>query len=377
MQFLSRNALAGGLLALLVLQLHGCSSSYQGTPRIVDASAVTASSGAYGSHQGRAAPPRAVPVSSGGTAVAVAPEAAAPQVRTPVPYAPQGETHYRVVKGDTLYSIAFRYGQDYRSLAADNGIVPPYNIAVGQIIRIGGPAQVNEGGRQYTVKKGDTLTSVAREHNIPPSAIVRVNNLKYPYKLLVGEKLILANPDVNPTPLQSAEQKVVPVAGAQAAPVAPAPAAAVSGSAAPAKTDAASVQAKPMIVQGKSRKAGGIVWMWPAKGKVIKSFSQGERGNKGIDIAGNRGQNILSAADGQVVYAGSALRGYGNLIIINHANEYLSAYAHNEILLAKEGQKVKRGQVIARMGSTDAESVRLHFEIRYRGKSINPAGYLP
>lgn len=371
MQFLNRKAWGGGLLALLALQLPGCSSSYQGTPRVVDATAIAPSAGVYSSRQVQQAYP-AQPVYPA-AAAAGSPQAQAAPVRAPVPYAPQGETRYRVVKGDTLFSIAFRYGQDYRSLAADNGIAPPYNIMVGQIIRIGGPAQRNEKGQQYTVKKGDTLTSVSREHNIPPSAIVRVNNLKYPYKLLIGEKLILANPDLNVITQDNSEQKVVPVAGKPAAVAEPAPApAGTAGTQA-----AAPAPLQPQIVKGKTRKAGGIVWMWPASGKVIKSFSQGERGNKGIDIAGSRGQNILSAADGQVVYAGSALRGYGNLIIINHANEYLSAYAHNETLLAREGQKVRRGQVIARMGSTDADSVRLHFEIRYRGKSINPAGYLP
>ena len=128
------------------------------------------------------------------------------------------------------------------------------------------------------------------------------------------------------------------------------------------------------MVSGKSAKVAGISWMWPAKGSVIKGFSND---NKGIDIAGSRGQNVNASAEGQVVYSGNALRGYGNLVIINHNNEYLSAYAHNDVLLVKEGQKVKKGQVIARMGSTDADRVKLHFEIRYKGNSVNPRKYLP
>ena len=135
----------------------------------------------------------------------------------------------------------------------------------------------------------------------------------------------------------------------------------------------ASVATAPTkVVSGKSRAVSGVSWMWPARGTVIRNFSST---NKGIDIAGSRGQNVNAA--GQVVYSGNALRGYGNLIIINHDNEYLSAYAHNDMLLVKEGQRVKKGQVIAKMGSTDASRVMLHFEIRYRGNSVNPRKYLP
>lgn len=113
------------------------------------------------------------------------------------------------------------------------------------------------------------------------------------------------------------------------------------------------------------------------KGRVIKNFSAGDQGNKGIDIAGQRGQAVVATADGTVVYSGNALRGYGNLIIIKHNEHYLSAYAHNDQLLAKEGQTVQAGQKIATMGSSGTNSVRLHFEIRYQGKSVNPKRYLP
>lgn len=118
-------------------------------------------------------------------------------------------------------------------------------------------------------------------------------------------------------------------------------------------------------------------WLWPTKGRVIKNFSAGDQGNKGIDIAGQRGQPITSTANGTVVYSGNALRGYGNLVIIKHNDNYLSAYAHNERLLVHEGQSVKAGQKIATMGSSGTNSVRLHFEIRYQGKSVNPKRYLP
>lgn len=291
--------------------------------------------------------------------------------------APTAGTDYRVVQGDTLFSIAFRYGQNYQTLAQENGIEPPYNIKVGQLIHIKGSASETDTATAsqsgtYTVKKGDTLTSVASAHDLPPSAIVRVNNLSYPYKLVPGQKLTLEDPDAA-RKVEKTEQKVVPVAGASEVATNNS-----NASSSTSKNESTATTTEPIkVVSGKTRTAGGVVWMWPANGKVVKGFSLNENGNKGIDIAGSRGQNVMSAADGQVVYSGSALRGYGKLIIINHDNEYLSAYAHNDKLLVKEGQKVKRGQVIANMGSTDASSVQLHFEIRYKGKSVNPLGYLP
>jgi lipoprotein NlpD len=117
--------------------------------------------------------------------------------------------------------------------------------------------------------------------------------------------------------------------------------------------------------------------VWPARGKLISKFSTKKQGNKGIDIAGVRGDSVKAAADGKVVYAGDVLRGYGRLIIIKHNDDYLSAYAHNELILVKEQQTVKAGQNIAKMGDTEAKRVMLHFEVRFRGKSVNPQKYLP
>ena len=198
------------------------------------------------------------------------------------------------------------------------------------------------------------------------SQLVKANQLKKPYSLEVGQKLNLdtsksiASAQTNP--------KIVPVAGSEQKSTALAQ---TSVTAAPAAVNEA---APVKYVSGKTASVSGVSWMWPAKGSVIRNFSSS---NKGIDIAGTRGQNINAAAAGQVVYSGNALRGYGNLVIINHNNEFLSAYAHNDMLLVKEGQNVKRGQVIAKMGSTDASRVMLHFEIRYKGNSVNPRNYLP
>jgi len=122
--------------------------------------------------------------------------------------------------------------------------------------------------------------------------------------------------------------------------------------------------------------ADTLEWGMPAQGKLVAEFSKNAN-RKGIDIAGARGQAITASAAGKVVYAGSGLRGYGKLVIIKHNNTYLSAYAHNERILVKEGQSVRKGQQIAEMGSTDAEQVKLHFEIRKQGKPVDPARYLP
>ena len=289
-----------------------------------------------------------------------------------------GPDRYAVVKGDTLYSIAFRYGLDYHALANINKIDPPYNLAVGQVLLLNLKAQE---APSYVVQKGDTLYSIARKNGQSVNFLASVNNLEPPYTLKLGQKLLLSRENAV-TPATQKENAEVPVAGSTTTTAATKPSTSTSSSSAttkPAATKpATSTVAQTPIVQTKTRKVSGVTWSWPTtSGRVIEQFSTSEQGNKGLDISGQRGQAVLAAADGQVVYSGNALRGFGNLIIINHTNEYLSAYAHNDALLVKEGQKVKRGQQIARMGNTDASSVRLHFEIRYRGQSVNPISYLP
>lgn len=308
---------------------------------------------------------------------------------------------YQVKPGDTLYSIAFRYGRDYRDLASDNGIAAPYNITVGQNIRLTpatatvlpasqtsvtdnsqaqssvkstvttnisnkadvAPTKDKITGDFYTVKSGDSLMSISRKSGVSYSNLIRINHLQKPYGIYTGQRIYLKSNSSSESLADRIPQKVVPVASGNTQTTANSTAVPASVATAPTK-----------VVSGKSRAVSGVSWMWPARGTVIRNFSST---NKGIDIAGSRGQNVNAAASGQVVYSGNALRGYGNLIIINHDNEYLSAYAHNDMLLVKEGQRVKKGQVIAKMGSTDASRVMLHFEIRYRGNSVNPRKYLP
>ena len=144
--------------------------------------------------------------------------------------------------------------------------------------------------------------------------------------------------------------------------------------AAPATSPAAPPAASPPAA-ARQAEEDNITWAWPDSGPVIAPFDESR--NKGIGIAGKAGDPILAAADGRVVYAGSGLRGYGNLVIVKHSNNYLTAYAHNQTLLVKEDQSVRRGQKIAEMGSTDSDRVKLHFEIRRQGKPVDPTKFLP
>ncbi|WP_299686976.1 peptidoglycan DD-metalloendopeptidase family protein [uncultured Vibrio sp.] len=272
-------------------------------------------------------------------------------------------------------------------------------------------------GSYYEVQKGDTLYFIAYITNKDVNDLVSYNKLSAPYTIHPGQKLKLWRPRYKaPAYGQSAATVAVvttPV-GASAASTAstassvPASSSTASKSqtavkksnnsnSAPAQNTTKTVKkdSSKKVEQSKSKEYVGSKgkqnvksttsptsdkvskWLWPTKGRVIKNFSVGEQGNKGIDIAGQRGQSIVSTAGGTVVYSGNALRGYGNLVIVKHNDNYLSAYAHNDKLLVSEGQSVKSGQKIATMGSSGTSSVRLHFEIRYQGKSVNPKRYLP
>lgn len=206
-------------------------------------------------------------------------------------------------------------------------------------------------GNTYTVKRGDTLFYIAWITGNDYRDLAQRNNIPEPYSLNVGQSIQLGNGSANGNGgMLAATTATAPVT----APVVAPPVSSTVSNSAPVST-----------------------WRWPTDGKIIDNFSSSEGGNKGVDIAGTRGQPIFATADGRVVYAGNALRGYGNLIIIKHNDDYLSAYAHNDTMLVREQQEVKAGQKIATMGSTGTSSVRLHFEIRYKGKSVNPLRYLP
>ncbi|PLZ00334.1 peptidase [Burkholderia sp. WAC0059] len=204
----------------------------------------------------------------------------------------------------------------------------------------------------YRVQSGDTVSRIAYQNHQTVQNIARWNNLSNPNSIDVGQVLRIAPPagTVTVPPGRSAPRSPVPAPVARPAPsVAP--------------------EAPPPAP------AASISLIWPTSGKVIRKFDGNN--SKGIDIANSAGTPIVAAAGGTVVYAGNGLRGYGNLLIIKHNADYLTAYAHNQALLVKEGQRISQGQKVAEMGNTDADQVMLHFELRYQGRSIDPLRYLP
>ncbi|MEH3086511.1 MAG: peptidoglycan DD-metalloendopeptidase family protein [Xylophilus ampelinus] len=213
----------------------------------------------------------------------------------------------------------------------------------------------------YSVRPGDTLIKIGQENAVNVRDIVRWNNLENPNLIEVGQVL-----------------RVVPPAGAAVAssrtpatmpPLVPPP----SGTPETTAVAPPPVTPPPQVAQPSgSEESPGFIW--PSAGPLLAGFDEAR--NKGYDIGGKQGDPVLAAADGRVVYAGAGLRGYGNLIILKHNNTYLTAYAHNQALLVKEDQNVRKGQKIAEMGSTDADRVKLHFEIRRQGKPVDPVRYL-
>jgi lipoprotein NlpD len=217
----------------------------------------------------------------------------------------------------------------------------------------------------YTVKSGDTLIRVGLENGQNWKDLVKWNNLDNPNVIEVGQVIRVVPPGTDPN---AASTKPVMTARVETRPLDAKGAAPAASGAAPAVTPAPSASA------GRDGD-DDVNWGWPAAGAVVAPFDEGKV--KGLVLSGKPGDPVFAAADGRVVYAGSGLRGYGNLVILKHNNTYLTAYAHNQALLVKEDQVVKRGQKIAEMGSTDADSVKLHFEIRKQGKPIDPAKLLP
>lgn len=231
-------------------------------------------------------------------------------------------------------------------------------------------------GSVYRVKKGETLYSIAFRANTEIKVLAKLNNLSPPYKIFPNQKLILSRNSTQASTNKHSVKKPTKSSGTTSTKVTNKP---VASNKKPAYGKVVSGQktSKKPASQATTFSQKIREWRWPASGKVISTFSTALQGNKGIDIAGRRGDKVKVAASGKVVYAGNALRGYGNLIIVKHNDDYLSAYAHNDKILVKEDQVVNVGDVIGRMGDTDAKRVMLHFEVRFRGKSVNPQKYLP
>lgn len=230
---------------------------------------------------------------------------------------------YTVKRGDTLYSISFRYGMDYRDVARINGIRSPYTIYVGQKLKFKGAPVV----------ASTTRPSSSRTITTQPSSpsITRPSSSSQPSRPSTATQ----TPQVKPST--------------------PAPSAATA------------------VTAGNE----SLIWRWPTEGRVVSTFSESAAGRKGINITGKQGQPVIAAAEGKVVYSGNGLPRYGNLLIIKHNDTYLSAYAHNDTLLVKEGDSVKSGQRIATLGRSGTQTDQLHFEIRRNGKPVDPLRFLP
>ena len=224
------------------------------------------------------------------------------------------------------------------------------------------PGQENAGKPgYYSVRPGDTLTRIGLEQGQSPRDLARWNALDNPHLIEVGQVLRVVPPGKDP------------VAVSPGVTVTPVPTPAADARVKPRNLNDKAVEgAKPItgLVDGEE-----LAFAWPVGGALLERFD--ETRNKGVDIAGKAGDPVLAAADGRVVYAGAGLRGYGNLVILKHNNTYLTAYAHNQALMVKEDQTVRQGQKIAEMGSSDADRVKLHFEVRRQGKPVDPLKFLP
>lgn len=250
---------------------------------------------------------------------------------------------YVVQKGDTLYSIAFNHGLDYHELASMNDIQDVNVIQIGQQLRLLPGTTI----RPATVVESKPIEAAVKDQ--PKLA-------KYAYSEDAEAQIVKVQEAAKPVVIAETTPKPKPELKTEPKP-----------------------ESKPDVASDSSADdidPDSLEWSMPTKGKVIGEFSESAN-RKGIDIAGKLGQPVLASAPGKVVYSGNGLRGYGKLIIIKHNNTYLSAYAHNDQILVKEGQSITRGQKIAEMGSSDADQVKLHFEVRRFGKPVDPAKYLP
>ena len=310
-----------------------------------------------------------------------------PPVAAPREPAPPPPT-YTVKRGDTLAQIALDLGLDYRDLATWNNIDNPNVIRVGQVLVVAAPGQATGAppvaGSAVTTPLAAAAPIAPRSTDTPPVSAAPVlpsgkgntatlktepKALKLPYseQALAQLQAPAASAPAAPAIPPPVPPSVAPPVAPSAAPVAPAVITPPVAAATPARPDGARV---PEIDDDK------IDWVWPTVGKLIAGYSD-TASLKGIDIAGKAGQPVVASAAGKVVYSGSGLRGYGKLIIVKHNTTYLSAYAHNREILVKEGQQVTKGQKISEMGDTDADQVKLHFEIRRLGKPVDPVKYLP
>ncbi|MCL1096585.1 peptidoglycan DD-metalloendopeptidase family protein [Shewanella gelidii] len=250
-------------------------------------------------------------------------------------------TRYKVKKGDTLYSISWGAGKDFVEIARLNRMKKPYTIYPGQVLYLQ-PLKPRKKPISSKVKPVSTRPQITSAPKV------------------VKNQTPKSSKSSNQKQQQSAKKQLD--RGRNSA---------YSVTSATQNINKSIPSSRSTLPKQVSR------WFWPSKGRLVGTFSAKEQGSNGIKIAGRRGDIIKAAADGRVVYAGNALRGYGNLVIIKHSDDYLSAYAHADKILVKEKQSVTAGQMVAKMGSSGTNRVMLHFEVRKHGKSVNPLNYLP
>ena len=315
------------------------------------------------------------------------------QQRTLTPEPSRAEERHVVAHGDTLYAIAFKRGVDFRDLAAWNNIAPPYRIFVGQELRLSAPPNVPQRvapAAAPTIVAAPAPVSSDRGASVPgatasPQQNPPVEKSTKPQPSMFEDVAAAPTPTPPPAAAKPVEAAPAPVPPRPSPPPS-APAAAAQPAASTATQAAAPVapvaSPPPPAPSPKSERvaelsAGGVSWRWPGEGKVTGTFVAGDQIRQGIDIAGKAGDPVRAAADGEVVYSGNGLLGYGELIIVKHNANFLSAYGHNRQRLVKEGDRVKAGQQIAELGSSATAREELHFEIRRNGKPVNPLDYLP
>lgn len=278
-----------------------------------------------------------------------------------------------VHRGDTLYSISRRYNVPLRDVIEANRLSPPYNLYPGQILRL--PT-----ARFHIVAKGDTFYNISKRYNVDMNSLSRINNISAPYALRIGQKLVLpgsvVDSSVVSTPYSSASAAQKKTTTTQTAAAAPKS----SGfsfwgqSSKKESTPKKAAYTAPAPVKKRTTK-----FMWPVQGTVISNFGPIGKGrnNDGINIKAPLGTTVKSADAGTIAYAGNELKGFGNLILIKHDDGWITAYAHNDKILVKKGQKVRRGEKIATVGSTGGVNTpQLHFEVRSGKKAVNPRSYL-
>lgn len=257
-----------------------------------------------------------------------------------------------VDKGDTLYSISKRYDIPLRDLIDANGLRPPYTLKVGQVLRL--PAT-----SYHIVSRGDTLYAISRQYGVSVNDLKRINGLSYPYTLAIGQKVMLQGSASSAAVKQSSPKTTRTT---------------YTRNKTQTKYTARKQKSYPVAKTRKTK------FIWPVQGTIISKFGTIGKGraNDGINIKAAKGSAVKAADAGTVAYAGNELKGFGNLILVRHNDGWITAYAHNDRLLVKKGQKVKRGEKIAIVGETGGvNSPQLHFEIRAGKKAVNPVNYLP